>query len=59
MPHKEIIEYNGKKIEVITLDTEVNINQSTDKILKEIDNLIDEADKYERNGKLNTKGKEV
>ena len=52
MPHKEIIEYKGQKIEVITLDTEVHLNQPVPKILKEIEHLIDEDEKYQKNGRL-------
>ncbi len=52
MPHKEIIEYEGQKIEVITFDTEVHLNQPVAKILKEIEALIDEDEKYQKDGKL-------
>jgi len=52
MPHKEIIEYNGQKIEVITFDTEVHINQSMPEILMEIEHLIDEDEQYQKDRKL-------
>ena len=52
MPHKEIIEYNGEKIEVITFDTEVHPTKSVAKQLKEIEALMDEEEKYQRDGKL-------
>ena len=52
MPHKEIIEYNGEKIEVITFDTKVHPNKPIAKQLKEIETLIDEDEKYQRDGKL-------
>ena len=52
MPHKEIIEYYGQKIEVVTLDTLVHLNQPIEKILKEIEQLGDEDEQYQKDGKL-------
>ena len=52
MPHKETIEYEGQKIEVVTFDTEVHLNQSLEKIFKEIGHLIDEDEQYQKDGKL-------
>lgn len=52
MPHKEIIEYKGKKIEVITFDTVVHWAKPVAKQLEEIEALIDEDEKYQRDGKL-------
>ena len=52
MPHKETIEYEGKEIEVITLDTEIHLNQSKAKILKECVSALDEDEKYQKDGKL-------
>ena len=56
MPHKEIVEYKGEKVEVVTFDTEVHLNQPKKKILKEIEHLMDEDEKYQKDGKL-TEGK--
>jgi len=52
MPHKETIEYKGRKFEVITLDTEVHLNQPKSKILKEIERLMHEDKQYQKDGKL-------
>ena len=52
MPHKEIIEYDGQKLEVITLDTEIHLNQPKPKMLDEIERLLDEDEQYQKDGKL-------
>ena len=52
MPHKETIEYKGQRIEAVVLDTEVHLNQPIPKTLKEIENLLNEDEQYQKDGKL-------
>lgn len=52
VPHKEIIEYKGEKIEVITFDTVVHLTKGKKHALKDIDKLLKEEQEYKRTSKL-------